>query len=170
MKPVQCYENYPFWIVAISNIFQIAIYAAGAFIMYQFGLVWLLAYLLYVAWMEVRVLRKSCVNCYYYGKTCAFGKGRLCGMLFKKGNPKAFFRTNITWKDVVPSFLVTLIPIAAGIVLLVGGFRWTVAIAVVLLFLLGFPVTGMIRGKLACKYCKQRELGCPAERLFNKKK
>jgi hypothetical protein len=170
MKPVQCHENYPFWIVALSNIFQVSIYAVGAYIIYHFGLVWAVAYLLYAAWLETRVLRKSCVNCYYYGKTCAFGKGKLCGMLFKKGDPKAFLRTNITWKDIAPSFLVTLVPMAAGVALLVGGFSWSIAIALVLLFLLGFPVTGMIRGKLACKYCKQRELGCTALRLFNKNK
>jgi hypothetical protein len=28
----------------------------------------------------------------------------------------------------------------------------------------------MIRGSIACKYCKQRELGCPAEQMFAKKK
>ena len=27
---------------------------------------------------------------------------------------------------------------------------------------------GFIRGTLTCKYCKQGELGCPADRLFNK--
>jgi hypothetical protein len=27
-----------------------------------------------------------------------------------------------------------------------------------------------VRGQLACKYCKQRELGCPAEQLFSKTK
>ena len=156
--------------VAVTNAVQIAIYAIGAFILYQFGLVWSVAYLLYVAWIESRVLRKSCVNCYYYGKFCAFGKGKLCGMLFKKGDPKAFLRPNITMKDIIPDFLVSLIPIGAGIVLLLGGFSWHVAVSVVLLFLLGFAGTAAVRGKLACKFCKQREMGCPAERLFNKKK
>jgi hypothetical protein len=28
----------------------------------------------------------------------------------------------------------------------------------------------MLRGSLACKYCKQKELGCKAEQLFNKGK
>jgi F0F1-type ATP synthase membrane subunit c/vacuolar-type H+-ATPase subunit K len=28
---------------------------------------------------------------------------------------------------------------------------------------------GYIRGNLTCKYCKQREIGCPAEQLFSKK-
>jgi hypothetical protein len=37
-------------------------------------------------------------------------------------------------------------------------------------FLLTFIGNGLVRGSLACKYCKQREIGCPAEQLFNKKK
>ncbi|MFH1684097.1 MAG: hypothetical protein ABIA67_04360 [Candidatus Margulisiibacteriota bacterium] len=35
--------------------------------------------------------------------------------------------------------------------------------------ILGVPVVGYLRGSLACKFCKQRELGCPAEQLFSKK-
>jgi hypothetical protein len=27
-----------------------------------------------------------------------------------------------------------------------------------------------VRGQLACRYCKQREIGCPAAQLFNKQK
>jgi len=38
----------------------------------------------------------------------------------------------------------------------------------IILFFLFFGGTAMIRGNLVCKYCKQREIGCPAEKLFNK--
>jgi hypothetical protein len=27
-----------------------------------------------------------------------------------------------------------------------------------------------VRGHIACKYCKQREIGCPAQRLFDRTK
>jgi hypothetical protein len=43
-------------------------------------------------------------------------------------------------------------------------------ILVILLILLAFPVNGFLRGSVACKYCKQRKIGCPAEQLLNKKK
>jgi hypothetical protein len=167
---LNCYENYPRSFVFISNLLQIAIYVIGAIIISQIDLVWILPYFLYIIFLEIQLLKRSCVNCYYYGKICAFGQGKLCSLFFKKGNPKRFAKRNITWKDIVPSFLVSVIPIVVGIIILVIHFNWLILILVIMLLLLTFTGNGLVRGKLACKYCKQRELGCPAEKLFNKKK
>ena len=164
------YENYPFWIVALSNLVSIAIYAIGALIIFKPGIVWLVLYILYIAWLEIRLLRKSCVNCYYYGKFCAFGQGKLSCLFFKKSNAEQFSKEQITWKDILPDFLVSAIPLVAGIVLLVIDFNWLLLTLVILLVLLTFAGNGFIRGSLACKYCKQRELGCPAEQLFSKRR
>lgn len=48
---------------------------------------------------------------------------------------------------------------------------WMAALLLALLFLMVLSTTGnaFIRGTFACQYCKQRDLGCPAEQLFNKK-
>jgi hypothetical protein len=37
------------------------------------------------------------------------------------------------------------------------------------LFFLGFAGNAMVRGCLVWKHCKQKDIGCPAEKLFNKK-
>jgi hypothetical protein len=167
---VKTLENYPGCIIFVSNFVSFAIYLIGAVIMSQLGVVWLTIYLLYVLWLELRVMKKSCVNCYYYGKYCSFGKGKISALLFKKGNPKAFTKRKITWKDILPDFLVSLIPLIAGIVLSILNFSWLRLIFMVLLVILTFSGNAFVRGSLACKFCKQRELGCPAERLFSKKK
>ncbi len=96
MKESKYYEEYPPWIILFSNLVSLAIYAIGAFVMYRIGIVWLVLYILYIALLEIRVLRKSCVNCYYYGKNCAFGKGKLSCLFFKKGNPAKFSKQQIT--------------------------------------------------------------------------
>ena len=166
----KCYENYPAGSVILANLLQIAIYVIGAVIISRLGLVSLGTYILYIVWLEIRLLRRSCVNCYYYGKYCAFGKGKLCSLFFKKGNPKKFWKDNITWKDILPDFLVSIIPMVVGIVLMIISFNWSLLVLVVLLFLLSSVGTGLVRSSLACKHCKQRELGCPAEELFNKEK
>jgi hypothetical protein len=57
-----------------------------------------------------------------------------------------------------------------GIVLLIRTFNLLLLVLVILLFLLAFIGNGLIRSSLACKYCKQKEIGCPAEQLFSKKK
>ena len=71
------FENYPCWIIIISNLVSNAIYLIGAYIVYQVGIIWLLLYLLYIFGLEFRLMKKSCIHCYYYGKFCAFGKGKV---------------------------------------------------------------------------------------------
>jgi hypothetical protein len=115
-------------------------------------------------------LSRHCVDCYYYGKTCAFGKGWLSSLFFPKGQPEQFNQKKITWKDIVPDFLVFIIPILAGILLLIQEFTWIILSLIIALFLLGFFGNALVRGQLACRYCKQREIGCPAEQLFDNKK
>jgi hypothetical protein len=47
-------------------------------------------------------------------------------------------------------------------------FDFTLLFAAIILIVLTTVGNGFIRGKLTCRYCKQRELGCPAEKLFSK--
>lgn len=169
MEKIECYENYPYWIIIVSNLLQLAIYTIGIIIIKPLGIIWLLIYLAYLVFLEIRLLRKSCVDCYYYGKRCAFGKGKLSSFFFKKGN-KEGFTGNLTWKDLLPDMLVAIIPIIIGIVRLIMDFNWILLSLIILLFLLVSTGNGLVRGSLACKYCKQREINCPAERLFNKEK
>lgn len=123
MKKEQSYENYPFWIVFLSNLVSIAIYFIGAFIIYQLGLIWLILYLIFIGILEFRLIKGHCVNCFYYGKICAFGKGRISSMFFKKGDANKFCKKQMTWKDMAPDFLVSAVPIIAGIILLILHFR-----------------------------------------------
>lgn len=170
MKQQKCYENYPFWMVTISNIVSFSIYIIGGFLMYQIGLLWLLFYICYILFLEIKLLSSHCINCYYFGKTCFSGKGRISSLFFKRGEAIKFIDIKITWKDIVPDFLISVIPIIVGIVILINNFNWTILLLVILLFSLGFMGNGLVRGNLACRYCKQRELGCPAQSLFDKNK
>jgi hypothetical protein len=163
-----CKENYPLWMVFISNLLSFLIYGIGVYILFRFGIIWVVAYLIFVVVFQFRLISRHCTDCYYYGRTCAFGKGRLSALFFKKGSPEKFTGMTITWKDIVPDFLLFIIPVLAGIVLLFQGFTWTILILVIALLLLGFAGNALVRGHLACKYCRQREIGCPAMQLFNK--
>ena len=170
MSKQKTFESYPGCIVFVSNLVLLAIYLTGAYIIYQLGIIWLVFYLLYILGLEIRLMKGSCVNCYYYGRFCAFGKGKISALFFKKGNPKAFLKDKITWKDILPDFLVSIIPIIAGIALLILKFSWPILLSIIALIILTSAGNSFVRGKLACRFCKQRELGCPAERLFNKRK
>jgi len=163
-------EKYPCSTVFISNLVAVAIYLLGGYLVNKFGGVWwTVGYLGYIAFLEIKLLRGHCVNCYYFGKVCAFGKGKLSSLFFKKGNPKKFVKKDVGWKDILPDFLVTIVPVVLGIILLVRGFSWVVLGVVMGLFILMSAGNGYVRGQLACKYCKQRKIGCPAEKMFKKK-
>ena len=170
MAKVKCYENFPLWIVILCNLFSLTIYAIGTYIILGFGIFFAILYLLYCFWMEISVLRRSCVGCYYYGKICAFGKGKTSSLFFKKDKSKALSKKKISLFNILPDFMVSIFPIIAGIILSILNFSWTIVFMVIVLLVLTFGGNAFIRGSFACKYCKQREIGCPAEKLFQKKK
>jgi len=162
------YDKFPARIVLLSNLLSVSIYVIGAYLMAGLGFWSLAAYIAYCGWMEVRLLRHSCVNCCYYGGTCAFGKGRLCALLFRRGDPQRFARRQISWSDLIPDFAVSLLPAVAAVIQLVTGFRWVTLVLLVVLLVLTVWGNAVVRGSFTCPHCRQRQLGCPAERLFNK--
>lgn len=168
MEKPACKENYPLWIVIVANSVPLLLYGIGVFLFLQISIWWVVAYLLFVLLLEFRLVSGHCTDCYYYGKTCAFGRGRLSARLFPKGSQERFCAMEITWKDILPDFLVFIVPVLAGIWLLMREFSGTVLMLIVALLLLGFAGNALVRGGLACRYCMQREIGCPAERLFSK--
>ena len=123
-------------------------------------------YIVYCLWLEIRVLRKSCADCYYYGKVCGLGKGKLCALLFREGNPQRFVEKQVSWADVLPDFGVSVFPLIGGIVRLIVGFSWPVVITMVFLALLSFGGSAVITGAPVCKNCKQRAIGYPAQKLL----
>jgi hypothetical protein len=165
-----CFENYPFSTVFISNLVSLATYASGTYIIFQAGLVCGIFYFAYILYMEILLLRKSCRDCYYYGKVCAFGKGKLACLVVKKGNTNNFSKKPMTWKSMIPDIIVTAIPVITSIVLMIINFNWVLLALVIVMFGLGTAGNGYVRGTLACKYCKQRKPGCSAEKLFNRTK
>lgn len=170
MEETKSYERFPIWIALLANLVAILIYAIGACILAGFGILLSILYLLYCLWIEMGVLRGSCENCYYYGKVCGLGKGKLCSLLFKKGDPQKFVEKEVSWLKILPDFMVFIFPLVGGIILLLSDFTLLLVAMLSILVILSFVGNAVIRGSLACKYCRQREIGCPAEQLFRKEK
>lgn len=166
MEESKTYENFPLWMPALASLITVSIYITGAMILAGFGIAISILYLLFCVGLEIRIMRRSCVNCYYYGKVCGIGKGRLAALLFKQGDAKKFAQDVISWTDLLPDFMVFLVPALGAAILMVRHFAWSIATLLVVLIVLAFGGNGAVRSSFACKYCKQRELGCPAEKLF----
>jgi hypothetical protein len=162
----QIFENYPAWVVLAANAQAISIYLLGAVIMAHLGIWAMTAYLAMCLFLEVKLLATGCVHCYYFGKLCFSGKGIVSSWFFKKGAPEVLAKRVVTWKELVPDMLVALLPAGAAVFLLIRDFQWLVLGLLIGVLVLAFPVSGFIRGTQACCHCRQRELGCPAEKLF----
>jgi hypothetical protein len=98
------------------------------------------------------------------------GRGKLCALLFPKGNPQKFIDRKVTWRDVAPDFLVFIFPLIGGVIGLFQHFSWIVVGLLIALVALSFGGNALVRGLFDCKHCKQRDLGCPAAQLFNQSK
>ncbi len=164
------FEAFPWRMVLISNAVALAIYALGCSILVREGVLWAIGYAAYCCWIEWRVLSRSCRSCYYYGKRCAFGKGLVCSWFLIRKPSRNFALKPVTWLDIVPDFLVSLIPASAGIMQILHEFSWEILLETVSLIALGSAGTAFVRSSIACKYCIQRTLGCPAEQLFRRAK
>lgn len=171
MSVTTTYQKFPWWIVLLSNLVSISIYFFGSFIMLQLGWISMGIYLAFLLILEYRLLSKHCVHCYYWGKICGFGKGRISALFFSKGDSAKFCAKEFTWMDMIPDLLVSLIPFIVAVILLITT-RFNLILLIALLLLGAFSTagSGYIRSSLTCKYCKQRELGCPADELFNRGK
>jgi hypothetical protein len=166
MEEIRTFEKYPARMVAVSVLVTISIYALGAMILSGMGPVGAAAYLIYCAAYEIWVMRHSCVNCYYYGKLCGLGRGKISPYFFPKGDPETFVRLKITWRTLIPDLLVLFIPLLVGTIILIQRFSLQFAAVMVLFLVLSLGGNAFVRNQIACKYCKQREIGCPAEQFF----
>jgi hypothetical protein len=168
METTKRYVNYPIGTVILANIVSLSIYGLGLYIISKIGYSFSFLFLVYILIFEYRLIRNHCSKCFYWGKICGFGKGRISAMFFKKADISKFCINEMTWTDMIPDMLLTLIPLVIGIILLIIKFDIDILSAMILLFLFTTTGNAYIRGTLTCKYCKQKELGCPADALFHK--
>ena len=170
MIKTKSYENFPLWIPFIAIFVSIISYSIGALIISRFGIIFSILYLIYCIGAELMVIIRSCKDCWYYGKICGLGRGKIVPLFVKKGDTKKFAERDISVVHMLPDFLVVIFPLIAGIILSILDFSILILIMMIVLIFLFFGGTAFIRGSFACKYCKQKEIGCPADKIFNKKK
>lgn len=162
------YENYPWWSIVLSDLVPLTIYVIAGVLIYQFGLIAFIIYLIYFAILEITYYPRACVYCYYYGKWCFSGKGKVAALFFKKQDPKIFCKRKANFLSTLPELLVVIVPVILGVYLLIQDFNLWVLILIIFDILLWMFGNALVRGKLACPHCAQGQICCPASNLFNK--
>lgn len=169
MKKKSLYENYPWQTIVISISHQLAIYIIAGIIIFDFNLSLFFLYLFYLIVLEMTFYPRACVYCYYYGKWCFMGKGKVAALLFEKRNPQKFCERQADFKNMIPELLIVIVPIILGIVLLIQSFSWFISVLIILDIFLMTRGNSYVRGKLACPHCKQGQICCPVNKMFAEK-
>ena len=154
-------ERYPLgWIIG-QNIFFVVYFAIGFMGMiplqiHGFPVISVL-YAIFLFIMLIFVLRKHlCTSCYYYGKLCSTGWGKLSALMFSKdsGNYQLGAKlAGITW------MLATFIPIIGIVIVLLIDYSLS-NLVLLILFILLTPIN-FVSHRKACERCKMK-LTCPA--------
>jgi hypothetical protein len=100
------------------------------------------------------IMRKLvCTNCFYYGKRCASGWGKLSALMFKQGNIE-HFNDSIGLK-IAPAVygLLTLVPLVLGTISAVQHFSWVKPVFLAALLITGF-YSGAVARKKSCARCR----------------
>jgi len=153
-------EEHPKSIAVIGNLIMLLWISLGTVACWFFNPIVAGVYLAFAVVMVFIVLRKLvCTNCYYYGKWCPIGWGKLSALFFRKGSIEKF-STGIGVKLTPLTYgLLTLIPLVLIIISIIREFTVVKAAVLVLLILVSI-YSGAVSRKNSCMKCKMR-LICP---------
>jgi hypothetical protein len=153
-------ETYPLKTILTENIFMLLWITIGTYLIWTFKPTIAWAYLAFTLTMVLFIMRiLVCKNCYYHGKFCHTGWGKLSALYCKQGKIEHFgcgFSGAI-----IPIFYgsIALLPLILGITTLIKAFS-IVNLIVIVGFVVVVVMSSYTLRKKACGVCKMRDL-CP---------
>ena len=152
-------EAYPMSRVLGENLLYISSWIlAGALVWPLQVKGWPLLTLLWAAVIlgtQVLLKKHICSGCYYYGKTCHLGWGKLAAYMFPKDSGNLLLGTRLTLVYVLSPPIFLALALLIGWWLHPGMWHWVFLSVYVVLTILTFPVR-----KKGCAECALREI-CP---------
>jgi len=153
-------EEFPRAGILLGNLLIVIWIALGTVACYFFNHIIAWVYLGAALLMVFVVLRRLvCVNCYYYGRWCPTGWGRLSALLFKQGDIEKFGGSPGLKLAPVTYGLLTLVPLVLGTISAVRDFAAIKPVVLAAILVIGF-YSGSIGRKKACARCRMK-LCCP---------
>ena len=155
-------EEAPGLRVFFSNFLFALWFAVGTFLCAALHPYIGLAYLIVAMSMVTVVMRKLvCTNCWYYGKWCSTGWGKLASLMFSKGD-ESKFRTSIGVRMAPAVYgLLALVPLVLGtIAVIISPEQREVRIAALVGLVAVTFYSGYIARKKTCSTCRMNE-HCP---------
>ena len=154
-----CRESFPLPWVAAENVLYISTWIVAGWLLWPVRLggwpVAAVAWAAIVIAVQALLKKHNCSGCYYYGKTCHLGWGRLAAWMCRpdSGDPKTGMRLTLFY--IVSPPLILLASIAIGVLLQVSFWHWVLLGVYVALNVVSFPAR-----KKGCRICAMRDV-CP---------
>ncbi|UCG04574.1 MAG: hypothetical protein JSW11_11450 [Candidatus Heimdallarchaeota archaeon] len=154
-------ENYPIKIVCSSVTLTVISYLLGTLVLYVLHPFLGILYLLLAVSTIIVSMKLRCSYCYYLGKYCNFGLGKLAALFFKKGISREFQNPKKVISTAILSFGTMLLPVITGFGLILFSFSLINFSLLLVYILFGILPGFLVRGNF-CDKCIQGQLGCPA--------
>jgi hypothetical protein len=151
-------ETYPRGVIIARWIILTLAFVLGVFILYRIKPTIGIIYVLYALYALTLVLPLSrCVNCFYFGRACNTGWGKVAGYLYGKGDES---RYEEHYGYAIFLHLLWMVPVLASFFkLITEKSLFYLLFFLVYLLVLWLEKVGL--KKLACRRCHQRDF-CPA--------
>jgi len=145
-------------LIIFDNLMIVLWIAVGTLSCWFFNAIMAWLYLGFAIIVIYIILRKIvCTGCYYYGKWCHIGWGKLSSLFFKKGNLEEFKKC--VEGKLVPIVYMSLMLIPIVLLLIVTIFEYNHLKLVLILLFIGLSVYITFISKMhGCRQCKMRYL------------
>ncbi len=152
------YHTYPKYVIIIRWIILAVGFALGIYILTEIKEMLGVIYVVYSLIALTFILPLSrCVSCFYYGKACNTGWGKVAAYLFPKGDESKHVQH---YNYAILLHLLWLIPLLASFFQVLRE-KKMLNLIIFLSYLFILLVERVAQKKLACTRCHQREF-CPA--------
>lgn len=148
-------ESFSCWQIIFENILFILNWGIGFILLmsFQFKGIPVVSFLYLILLLTVQVLLKkhNCSSCYYYGKWCHLGWGKISRILFEQNSGNLNIGKKLSISYILQLPLITLFAIIAG--LIYGYTFWSVGLLIIFILV---NILQVVLRKPVCKTCKMR--------------
>ncbi len=149
-------ESFPAWWITLENIGFILNWAIGFYLLLPFKCcgIPIVSWIYLIILIVVQILLKyhNCTNCYYYGKWCHLGWGRLTGLMFKQDSGNLETGMKLAYSYILQLPVILIAALIAGFMY---GFSFTNIVLLVLFVIINL-LQGVVLRKKGCEVCKAR--------------
>ncbi len=147
-------ERYAMSRVILGNLLIILWIVVGTIAVWFFSPILATVFFIIAVLVVYVVLRwLVCTNCYYYDKWCSMGWGKLAAVLFKQGKIEEFNESIGVRLAPIVYGLLTIFPLIVVVISIIAEIDYY-KIAVLVILLVFFVLSGNVSRKAACASCK----------------